>query len=187
MPASTTGSMTPTFTITGFQPTSSTASSVYRSRTLQLLDNVTWSKKSHTVKFGGDVRKLSAYFSNVFAAGRAGQYTFNGSVSNSIVGNPYAAFLLGIPDRTQVSIVNAPDSNGHAIHYSTFVQDDWKVTSRLTINYGMRWEFHPPFLDALNNIAVFLPAWSGRGTGCRHGPYQLDFCSLDPAYAYHYG
>jgi len=49
--------MTPTFTITGFQPTSSTASSVNRSRTLQLLDNVTWSKKSHTVKFGGDVRK----------------------------------------------------------------------------------------------------------------------------------
>ena len=151
------GSATPAFTITGFQPTSSTASSVNRSRTVQLLDNVTWSKKSHTVKFGGDVRKLSAYFSNVFSAGRAGQYTFNGSVSNAIVGNPYAAFLLGIPDRTQVSIVNQPDSNGHSIHYAFYVQDDWKVTPRLTINYGMRWEYHPPFLDRLSNIAVFLP------------------------------
>jgi len=151
------GSATPTFTITGFQPTSSTASSVNRSRTWQLLDNVTWTKGAHTLKFGGDARRLSAYFSNVFSAGRAGQYTFNGSVSNSIVGNPYAAFLLGIPDRTQVSIVNQPDSNGHSLHYSAFVQDDWKVTPRLTINYGMRWEYHPPFLDALNNIAVFLP------------------------------
>jgi len=151
------GNITPTFTITGFQPTNSTASSVNRSRTWQLLDNVSWSKKSHTVKFGGDVRRLSAYFGNVFAAGRAGQYTFNGSVSNPIVGNPYAAFLLGIPDRTQVSIVNQPDSNGHSIHSAYYVQDDWKVTPRLTINYGMRWEYHPPFLDALSNIAVFLP------------------------------
>lgn len=157
LPNAPSGNITPTFTITGFQPTNSTASSVNRSRTIQLLDNITWSKKSHTVKFGGDVRKLSAYFSNVFAAGRAGQYTFNGSVSNSIVGNPYAAFLLGIPDRTQVSIVNEPDSNGHAVHYSAFIQDDWKATPRLTINYGMRWEYHPPFLDALDNIAVFLP------------------------------
>ena len=151
------GNQTPTFTITGFQPTSSTGSSVNRSRTWQLLDNVTWNKKSHTVKFGGDVRRLSAYFSNVFSAGRAGQYTFNGSVSNPIVGNPYAGFLLGIPDRTQVSIVNQPDSNGHSIHSAYFAQDDWKVTPRLTINYGMRWEYHPPFLDALSNIAVFLP------------------------------
>ena len=151
------GNGTPTFTVTGFQPTNSTASSVSRSRTWQLLDNLTWTRSSHTLKFGGDVRKLSAYFSNVFAAGRAGTYTFNGSVTNSIIGNPYAAFLLGIPDRTNVSLVNEPDSNGHAVHSAFYVQDDWKATRRLTINYGMRWEYHPPFTDALDNIAVFLP------------------------------
>ncbi len=106
------GNITPTFTITGFQPTNSTASSVNRSRTWQLIDNLTWTKRAHTLKFGGDVRKLSAYFSNVFASGRAGQYTFNGSITNPIIGNPYAAFLLGVPDRSQVSIVNEPDRTG---------------------------------------------------------------------------
>jgi hypothetical protein len=151
------GNAAPTFTITGFQGTGATANSVSRSKTLQLLDNLSWTRGSHTVKFGGDVRQLSAYFSNVFASNREGTYTFNGSVSNPIVGNPYAAFLLGIPDKTGVGEVNAPDSDGHAIHYAAYVQDDWKATRRLTINFGMRWEYHPPFTDALNNLAVFLP------------------------------
>ena len=148
------GNATPTFTITGFQPTSSTSSSVSRSQTKQLIDNFTWTKGSHTYKFGGDIRRLEAYFSNVFAANRMGQYTFNGSVSGM---NPYQAFLLGVPDRTGIGIVDAPDSNGNAIHYGFFAQDDWKVTPYLTVNYGMRWEYHPPFTDAWKNIAVFLP------------------------------
>lgn len=148
------GNSTPTFTITGFQATNSTASSVARSQTKQLIDNLTWTKSSHTFKFGGDARRLSAYFSNVFAANRMGQYTFNGSVSKL---NPFQAFLLGIPDRTGVGIVDAPDSNGSAIHYALFAQDDWKVTPQLTINYGLRWEYHPPFTDAWKNIAVLVP------------------------------
>src|SRR5207253_2716185 len=48
------GNATPTFTINGFQATGSTASSVSRSHTLQLLDNLTWTSGSHTLKFGGD-------------------------------------------------------------------------------------------------------------------------------------
>jgi len=151
------GSTSPTFTINGFQPTGTAGSSVSRSRTLQLLDNLSWTSGPHTLKFGGDVRGLSAYFSNVFSSNRAGRYTFNGSVTNSLIGNPYAAFLLGVPDTTGIGLVNVADSNGHAIHYAFYAQDDWKASSRLTINYGMRWEYHPPFHDALNNIAVVLP------------------------------
>jgi hypothetical protein len=151
------GSATPTFTINGFQPTATATTSVSRSKTLQLLDNLSWSRGAHTLKFGGDVRPLTAYFSNVFSSDRAGRYTFNGSVTNSIVGNPFAAFLLGIPDTTGIGLVNTADSNGRAVHYAVYAQDDWKVSSRLTVNYGMRWEYHPPFVDRLNNIAVVLP------------------------------
>jgi hypothetical protein len=159
------GSATPTFSITGFQGTGSTSSSVQRSRTLQLLDNLSWTKSSHTIKFGGDVRRLSAYFSNVFSTDRAGKYTFNGSVTNSIIGNPFAGFLLGIPDRTGIGFVNAPDSNGEATHYGLYIQDDWKATSRLTINYGLRWEYHPPFTDLLRNVAVVLPDYMFEADG----------------------
>jgi Carboxypeptidase regulatory-like domain len=148
------GTCTPTFTITGFQGTGSTCNSVSWSATKQLIDNLTWTRGSHTLKFGGDIRRLSAYFSNVFSTDRVGQYTFNGSVSGM---NPFEAFLLGIPDRTVIGEVTTPDTNAHAFHYGAFAQDDWKATAHLTINFGMRWEYHPPFTDGFNNLAVFLP------------------------------
>lgn len=151
------GNTSPVFNITGFQQTGSAASAVSRSKTLQLIDSITWNSGSHTIKAGGDIRMLSAYFANVFAANRAGQYTFNGQVTNSLIGSPYAAFLLGIPDRTGVGSVRNGDTGSKATHYAAYVQDDWKATPRLTINFGMRWEYHPPFVDYLNNLAVFVP------------------------------
>lgn len=148
------GNCTPTFTITGFQGTGSTCNSTNRTQTKQLIDNLTWTRGSHTLKFGGDIRRLSAYYSNVFSSNRMGTYTFNGSVTGM---NPYEAFLLGIPDRTGIGVVTNPDTNAHSIHYAFYAQDDWKVTPHLTVNYGMRWEYHPPFVDALSNLAVMLP------------------------------
>jgi hypothetical protein len=154
LPDSPGGTCTPVFTITGFQGSGSTCNSAAFTQTKQLLDNLTWTRGSHTLKFGGDVRRLSAYYSNVFSSDRMGEYTFNGSTTGL---NPFAAFLLGIPDRTIIGEVTSPDTNAHSIHYATYAQDDWKATSHLTINFGMRWEYHPPFADAFNNYAVFLP------------------------------
>jgi hypothetical protein len=155
------GDITPNFAINGFQATSSTASGVTRGRTQQLLDNVTWTKGNHTFKFGGDVRKLSSYLSNGFAGSQEGSYTFSGAVTNSIIGNPYAAFLLGIPDKTGVGISDlglaSVDINGFATHFEAFAQDDWKLSPRLTMNYGMRYEYHPAFYDHLYNVGSFLP------------------------------
>jgi Carboxypeptidase regulatory-like domain len=148
------GDCAPSFTITGFQGTGVTCNQVSRSQTKQLLDNITWTRGSHTYKFGGDIRRLSAYFSNNSASGRMGVYSFNGSATRL---NPFDAFLLGVPDQTSITEVTTPDSNAHAIHYATFVQDDWKVTPHLTINYGLRWEYHPPFADSFRNQAVLLP------------------------------
>ncbi len=159
------GSASPAFSINGFQSTSSSSSSVNRSHTLQLLDNVIVNRGSHTLKFGADIRRMTAYFSNVFATDRSGRYTFNGSVTNSIIGVPYAAFLLGIPDRTGVGSVNAPDSNSASTHWAFYGQDDWKITPRLTVNYGLRWEYHPPFLDRLHNMAVVLPNYQSTIDG----------------------
>jgi hypothetical protein len=151
------GNASPNFSVTGFQGTSSTASSISKAATIQFLDNVTWTKGTHTIKTGIDLRRPSGLFSNVFASSRAGSFTFNGSVTNPIVNNPFGAFLLGIPDRSTGATVTQPDSYSRSWHWATYVQDDWKVTRKLTVNYGIRWEYHPPFTDKYNNLANFLP------------------------------
>src|SRR5260370_22886907 len=125
------------------------------------------------MKFGGDYRRLTGFYSDVYANDQLGVYKYTGQVtsavqpgaSNPYIGNPYAAFLLGVPDQTQLATVLEPDSSAYANHYAFFAQDDWKVTSRLTVNFGLRWEYHPMFLDHLVNVTNFLPDYTSIVNG----------------------
>jgi hypothetical protein len=159
------GSGSPSFSITGFQSGSFGASSISKGKNLQLIDNLTWVHDRHTLKFGGDYRHMTALFSNVFASSRSGTYSFNNSVTSSLIGNAYAAFLLGIPDSTGLATVKNPDTFSYGNSYAFYAQDDWKVTSRLTVNYGLRWEYHPSFNDHYTNLADFLPNYNATING----------------------
>jgi hypothetical protein len=150
------GNEIPNFSITGFQSTGDGQSSYSRTSTRQVLDNLTWTKGQHTLKFGGDYRYLTGYYNNNFGSTRVGTYTFNDTVTSSLIGNAFAGFLLGVPDQTNVATVTEADADGHTEHYAVFAQDDWKVTPRLTLNYGLRWEYHPMFVDSKDNTATFL-------------------------------
>ncbi len=100
------GNAVPNFNIAGFQQTGGSASNVGRNGTFQIIDNLSWTKGTHSFKFGGDYRYLTGHSENVYAQLRMGQYNFNGAVTggigaaNSYIGNPFGAFLLGIPDKT---------------------------------------------------------------------------------------
>jgi hypothetical protein len=147
---------TPNVRIAGFQRTGGVASNQNHTQTFQLLDNLTWTRGKHTVKFGGDYRYLTALYTAVFGTLWLGRYTFNNSTTK-VIGNPYGAFLQGVPDATTIATVTSPDTQGYGNAYALYVQDDWKVTRRLTINYGLRWEYHPMMQDHLYNVANFLP------------------------------
>ena len=155
------GGGAPGFTITGFQTTNGggIGSSWFRTGTEQVTDNLTLTKSKHTIKFGGDYRHPSGFYNNVWNGFRLGIYSFNGSVTNAAIGNPFAAFLLGYPDTTNLVSVTTPDMDASANHYAFYAQDDWKISSRLTLNYGLRWEYHPSFSDALGNLTGFLPGY----------------------------
>jgi hypothetical protein len=115
------GDLAPNVQITGFQPTGGNNSSSTKQENLQLLDNVTWSKGAHTLKFGGEAEYIQATFTNALGSYRIGLYAFTGSVTNAVIGNPYAAFLLGVPDTTEVSSQLRPDANVHSVHQAFFV------------------------------------------------------------------
>ncbi len=186
------GNAVPNFNITGFQPTGGTGSSLGANKTIQFLDTMTWTKEKHTVKVGADYRYLTGLYTNVFSSRRLGQYSFNGSVMDSLLGDvaatPFASFLLGYPDNSNIATVIQPDTHGYSSHYGFFVQDDWKVSSHLTLNYGLRYEYHPMFMDHLSNTTNFLldPYTNVNGTTV-HGavviPNQGAFSILNPQFA----
>jgi hypothetical protein len=159
--------------------------------TEQVLDTLTWTKQKHTFKFGGDFRALHGLYTNVFANQRMGTYTFNGSVLSTLLGDgaatPFASFLLGYPDYSEIATVINGNLEGYARHYATFIQDDWKVSRSFTLNVGLRYEYHPNFRDHLNNEANFLPDYYSvqNGQTVRGAvviPNQSTFAIVDPGF-----
>ena len=159
------GGGAPQFTITGFQTEGGGGSSWARTGTQQMTDNLTLTKGKHTIKFGADYRYPTGFYNNVWNTFRLGIYAFNGSVTNAAIGNPLAAFLLGYPDTTNLVSVTTPNMETYANHFGVYTQDDWKVSSRLTLNYGLRWEYHPSMYDSQGNLTGFLPNYYSTYNG----------------------
>ena len=121
------------------------------STNVQFIDNLTWIKGKHTFKFGGDMRKIRAESSLGFTTGNNyGDFTFNGTFS----GNSFADFLLGTPSQSAIAVLTA-DNDGRAFHTKFYAQDSWRISPKLTMEYGVRWEYHPGYTDAGFNIANF--------------------------------
>jgi hypothetical protein len=98
----------------------------------QMLENVVWTHGKHTFKFGGDVQKIQT---DMFYTGANGGWTF----ANSYTGNNFADFLLGYPSSVNKT-AKATEWNSWVWYLSSFAQDDWKITKRLTLNLGLRYE-----------------------------------------------
>ena len=155
----------PQVLINGFMSTGAGNPGVQRGQIIQALDNVSWVHRNHTFKFGADFKRISDHDDNVFGNYRSGWYVFDGSSQvGANVGDPYAAFLLGYPDYTEVSTTNRPTMDGLGYSYAFFGQDDWKVTPSLTLNLGLRYELHPPIKEQHGNTAFFQPEFNGAGT-----------------------
>jgi len=145
----------PNIGISGITTTGISRGFTTTDRTYQFLDNVTWTRGRHSIKFGADLRRLSTTDLLSFTTGDDfGDYTFDGTVTNAVIGHPFAAFLLGIPDRSQFANTG-PDIDGTVWHQGFYIQDDWKVTPRLTLSFGLRYELHPPFTERTFNITNF--------------------------------
>jgi hypothetical protein len=127
----------------------------------QFTESATWSWsetvnkniRTHSLKFGGEFR---VNLDNVNSpTTNFGSYTFNAGwtqqnalTSNAAAGNSIASLLLGMPVSGSAPINPAYAYGNH--YYGAFVQDDWRVTNRVTLSLGLRWDYESPITERNN-------------------------------------
>jgi hypothetical protein len=125
------------------------------SQTRQESIDFTWMRSHHTVKFGQVIFWLQSYL--LQPTGALGGFGFNGQftrqTSTLVGGQPFADMLLGVS--TGYSDENFRTMRLRAPWLQQYVQDDWKVTDRLSLNLGLRYEVNLPWVEKGNRITNF--------------------------------
>lgn len=116
-------------------------------------DDITWTHGNHLFQLGVDVRWIQSNQYDLSGA-TGGKYAFAGSLTNngSSGGAPLASFILGEIS----SFSNTPELvNGYYRwrYYAGYFQDDWRLTSNLTLNLGLRYNVETPRAEKFNNQA----------------------------------
>jgi hypothetical protein len=112
-----------------------------RQHTFQATDNLTWISGRHTMKIGGDVRRYHINDSSR-PSNERGFFSFDDRLS----GFDYANFLLGLPSRVDYSIPR-PGAYLRSSQYAAYIQYDLALSRKVTISYGMRYEYQTPWVD----------------------------------------
>jgi len=139
--------------------------SLSKSLTYDYSDVLIWTKGNHTMKFGGDIQRLEAITPLGFnGSDNYGTYAFTDGKGSqgAFTGVDFADFLLGIPNATFYDVVQE-DNDGLSSHYHFYAQDEWKLNPRLTLSYGLRYEYHPGYYDRYGDIGNFDPSVSLAG------------------------
>lgn len=144
----------PQVTITGFNQFASSRTFVRDDPHWQISDTLSWTHNKHTINVGFNL--LHYHTGNLDLSSQGGTLTFTNTSQGPTTGYGMADWLLGYP----ATASNTPYRYQNDINLSniaTFVQDDWKIGPRLTLNLGLRWEVNTPITDDNNRLTNFDP------------------------------
>src|SRR5205085_4253303 len=122
--------------------------------------DVTKILSSHTIKFGAEYRKL---FLNFTQLGQPdGQYSFGSqwtqraagtTATSTTQGNGFASFLIGVPNSG--TLQHTFDIASASSYFGFYLQDDYRVSGKLTLNIGLRWDLDTPHTERYNRLSYF--------------------------------
>src|SRR5579864_487582 len=117
---------------------------------------ITWVHGAHTIKFGGEFRHLQEVFrNNNNQSGTVGFSDHSTGLPGVESGNPFASLFIGAVDNGNLSVLNVNKYGPEQRAYSLHVGDTWRMTSRLTVNYGLRWDQFSPSFETGDHSAFF--------------------------------
>ena len=123
---------------------------------------ITKTKGNHNLKFGGEIRMIRV---NVWEARNAGTFNFgagftqgpNPNAASSAAGLGFASFLLGTGTSGNTLIQGWKNVASQSFYNAAYFQDDWRVTSKLTLNLGVRYDYDTPRTERYNRMNYFDP------------------------------
>jgi hypothetical protein len=136
------------------------------------VENLTWIKGKHTLKFGVELdrdRIDQLSLNNI-----QGSFAFSNSMTSQPDSSSYgswgssvASFLLG--DVATAGLFIPAETGLRDFRVGAFAQDEWRATHKLTISYGLRWDFDPSYSEVENKMSSFEPNIANPGAGGRLG------------------
>jgi hypothetical protein len=131
---------------------------VFTDNTFNYYDNLTWQRGRHFLSIGGQATRYQQNYLNAGNVGFLGQFTYNGQFTALPAGGGYgpADFVL---DRIQNVQLASPLGwvGNRQWRLAGYLQDDFKLTSGLTLNLGLRYEYDQPWYEQNNKTANVLP------------------------------
>jgi hypothetical protein len=182
----------PNIAITGFDSIGLTAPAGREDITGHLTDVVSYTVGKHQFRFGGEFRR--AQLEEFYHRHALGNFVFDGS-RGPWAGDPgvdsnvlaLADFLAGDVSRSSIA-VGDPTRLVFVKTFALFAQDTWQINSKLTLNYGLRWDYEGPLGNDKKDLSVFVPGKGGlvfQGDGI-DSVYPKDFRNFSPRVGFAY-
>lgn len=160
--------------------------------------SLTWVRDNHTYKFGAEMRvegypaavSSTAYGNYTFSATDMGlPSTLGQNLQGGSVGFPYASFLVGRVNSGNIGVISNMRWGKSA--WALFVQDTWKVTRKLTLDYGLRWDYQTYLKEQYGRASTFAPSLPNPSAGNLPGAVIFEgswpgHCNCDFAEVYPY-